>query len=452
MGTTAFLLSLFLTPIVRNRFRGKSSSTSLRIGGIPIALACLLGYALVPGIGLSQPIWPSKGFILYLIGAALLVFLIGLIDDLKRIEPWHRVLLQIIAACLAYWAGVRIVRLGGIRMDDWSMPLTVAWILLCSTAINVVNRIEGLAAGVGVIAASATFVIALLQNNLVLAVCAVPLAGSILGFLPYSFTQPAILLGESGSLFIGFMLGCYSILWGQRSGTFVSMTVPLLVLTVPLLDTIFVAVRRFLRRQPIGAADNSHIYHRLLNRGLTPRKVMIVLYLGCAISALASLFVLKNQSLGLAIVLFCAAAWIWIRHLGYAEFSVARRMLMEGSFRRKLHAEITVRSYESRLKAASTPEEYWAVAVEGLNEFGFYEAQLSIAGSTFEWRCDTPCFGSWEVSVPIAEFDNIRLSRAFDTGAHAHGFAPFVDLLRRSLTVKRGIFLSYNRSRSAEVK
>lgn len=389
---------------------------------------------------------------MHLLGAALLVFIIGLVDDLKGIEPWHKIVLQIIASCLAYWAGVRIVRLGGIHIGDWSLPLTVAWILLCSTAIDVVNRIEGLAAGAGVIAAFATFVLALFQNNLVLAVCTIPLAGSILGYLPYSFTPPKIFLGESGSLFIGFMLGCYSILWGQRSGTFLSMTVPLLVLTVPIFDTIFVAVRRFMRRQPFGGADSSHIYHSLLNRGLTPRKVMIVLYLCCAMSALASLFILKNQSLGLMIVLFCAAAWIWIRHLSYAEFSVARRMLMEGSFRRKLNAEITLRFYESRLKAASTPEEYWAVAIEGLNVFGFYEARFSIAGSTFEWRRDTPSFGSWEVSVPVAEFDNIRLSRAFNTGTDADGFAPFVDLLRKSLTVKRGIFITYNRSRNAEVK
>ena len=387
---------------------------------------------------------------MYVLGAAMLVFLIGLVDDLKRIEPWHKIVLQIIAACLAYWAGVRIVKLGGIYIGDWSLPLTVAWILLCSTAIDVVNRIEGLAAGAGVIAALTIIVLALFQNNLFLALCTMPLAGSILGYLPYSFTPPTILLGESGSLFIGFMLGCYSILWGQRSGTFLSMTVPILVLMVPLFDTIFIAVRRFLLRQPFGAKDNSHIYDRLLNRGLTPRKVMIVLYLYCAMSALASLFILKNQSLGLMIVVVCAAAWIWIRHLGYAEFGVGLRMLIEGSFRRKLGAEITLRSYESRLKAATTPEEYWAVAVEGLNVFGFYEAQLSIAGSNFEWRCNTPSFGSWEVSVPVTDFDNIRLRRAFNSGAHADGFAQFVDLLRKSLTTKRGIFLSYNRSRNAE--
>jgi UDP-GlcNAc:undecaprenyl-phosphate GlcNAc-1-phosphate transferase len=451
LGATTFLLSLFLTPVFRNRSSRKTAGKVPRIGGVPVVLACVLGCALVLSTGLkgNETAWAAKGLILHLLGPALLLFTIGLIDDLRRVEPWHKVACQVFAAFLAYWAGVRMQVVAGHHLGGWSLPLTVVWILLCCTAISMINAIEGLAAGVGVIAAFATFVVALLEKNLVLAVAAIPLAGSILGFLPYDFSPSTILLGESGSLLIGFMLGCYSILSSQTSEAFLSIAVPLLVLVVPFFDTIFVVVRRFIRRQPFAATDNSHIYHRLLNRGFSPRKVMIVLYVYCAISAIVSLLILHSQSLGLVIVLFCAAAWIWIRHISYAEFSAARRMLMEGSYRRKLHAEITLRSYESRLKAASTPEEYWAVAVEGLNEFGFYEAQLSIAGSTFEWRSDAPAIGSWEVSVPIAEFDCMRLSRAFDTGAHAHGFAPFVDLLRRSLTVKRGLFLSYNRARAA---
>src|SRR6185437_11210579 len=100
LGAMTFLLSLFLTPLVRNRFRRNSLSTALRIGGIPVASACLISYALVPAIGLSNPIWPSESFILRLLGAALFVFVIGMIDDLKRIEPWHRIVFQIIAGGL----------------------------------------------------------------------------------------------------------------------------------------------------------------------------------------------------------------------------------------------------------------------------------------------------------------------------------------------------------------
>lgn len=411
-------------------------------------MACLLGCLATFAVGskLIEIAWASRSFLSQLFGAALLVFTIGLIDDLKRIEPWHKVVVQIVAACLVYRAGVHIQTVAGIDIGGWGLPLTVVWILVCSTAMNLINRENDLAVGIGLLATSTTFIVALLQNNLVLAVAAIPLAGSLLGFLPYSINSPKVLLGESGSLLIGFMVACYSILWSQRSGTMLGMAVPLLVLSVPLFDTVLVISRRFLRRQPLGTADTSHIYHRLLSRGLTPRKVTFILYLFSAIGAIVSVLILNNQSSWIWIFLFYGAVWICIRGLGYTELDLVGRMFMEGVFLRQLHAEIVLVSYEGRLKAASTPEEYWAVVVQGLNEFGFHEAQLSIAQTTFEWRCTTPSFAVWEVSVPIADSDCIRLSRAFGSGRHANGFAPFIDLLRRSLTVKRGIFLSYNRA------
>ena len=447
LGAITFLLSLILTPAVRNWFRKKPACAVPRIGGVPIALACLLGYGLEIAVrpAGSDVMWASRGFLLQLFGAALLVFAIGLIDDLKQIEPWHKLIVLTIAACLAYRAGVQIQSAAESSIGNWGLPLSVVWIVVCSSAFNFISGMDGLASGVGLFAVCTTFVVALLQNNLVLAAAAIPIAGSILGFLPYNFSPTTILLGESGSLLIGFMLGCYSILWSQKSETVLGLTVPLLVLSIPMFDAVFVVLRRFLRRQPLGAADTSHIYHRLLNRGLAPHRATFVLYVYSVIAAIVSVLILHSRSPWMAIVVFCGAAWIWIRHLGCVEFNVAGRMFLEGAFLRQLDAEIHLSSYEDRLKAASTPEEYWAIVEQGLNEFGFHGAQLSIAGLTFEWYRNTPSFGSWEVSVPIADFDCIRLSRTFGTGTHANGFAPFVDLLRRSLRAKRGIFLSYRR-------
>ena len=382
---------------------------------------------------------------MYMLGAVLLVFAVGLLDDLKRVELWHKVAGLTIAACLAYRAGVHIHALAGSPIGAWSLPLSVIWIVVCSFAVDLINGIDGLAAGVALIATSAIFVAALLHHNFVLAVATIPFAGSMLGFLPYNFHPPSILLGESGSLLIGFLLGCYGILWSHKSGTVLGGSVTLLVLSVPLFDAMLIVLRRFLRRKPLGAADRSHLYHRLLSRGLAPRRAKLILYVCSGIGAIVSVLILNDRSPWIAIIVFYLAAWIWIRHLGYSELNVAGRMFLDGAFFRQLHAELTLRSYESRLKAASTPEEYWSVVEEGLHEFGFHEAQLSIAGSTFEWRHSTPSFNSWEVSVPIADVDCIRLRRPFGTGAQSNGFAPFVDLLRRSLTAKRSIFLSYPR-------
>ena len=405
--------------------------------------------AVATDLKVSHAIWASRSIPLYMLGAVLLVLAVGLIDDLKRVEPWHKVVGLTIAACLAYQAGVHIHALAGLPIGGWSLPLSVIWIVVCSYAVNLINGIDGLAAGVGLIATAAIFVVAVLHNNFVLAAVTIPFAGSILGFLPYNFYPPSILLGESGSLLIGFILGCYGILWSHKSGTVLGVMATLLLLSVPFLDAMMIVLRRFLRRKPLGAADTSHIYGRLLNHGLAPRKATLVLYVCSGVGAIVSVLVLNDRSPWIAIIVFCWIAWIWIRHLGTSELNVAGRMFLEGSFFRQLHAELTLRDYENRLKAASTPEEYWAIVEQGLHEFGFYEAQLSIAGSTFEWRHRTPSFSSWEVSVPIADVDCIRLSRPFGTGANANGFAPFVDLLRRSLTAKRSIFLSYHRVQEA---
>lgn len=451
LGTTTFLLSLFLTPLIRSAFRKKAADAVPLVGGIPIVLACLLGFAMVLTAGSkeSHTVWASRELVPYMLAGALLVCTIGLMDDLKRIEPWHKVVGQLVAGGLAYLAGVRLHAVAGYDVGGWSLPLTLTWILICSTAINLIKDIDGLAVGVGLVATCATFVFALLQNNVVLALAAIPLAGGILGFLPYNFISPTIRLGESGRLLIGFMLGCYSILWGQKSGTVPGLAATLLVLSVPLFDAILVVARRFLRRQPLGATDATHIYHRLLQSGLTPHMVTLVLCVSSAIGAVISVLILHSTSSWMVIFLFYGIAWILIRDLGYVEFGIARRVFTGGILLRQLNAELTLRSYETRLKSASTPEEYWEVVVEGLNDFGFYEAQLSIADSSFEWSCNAAPLGIWEVSLPIGEFDCLRLSRTFGTGADAHGFAPFVDLLRRSLTMKRGMFLSYRHASKA---
>ena len=384
-----------------------------------------------------------------MLGAVLLVFAVGLIDDLKRVEPWHKLIGLTIAAFLAYRGGVSIHALAGHRIGYWNLPLSVIWILICSYAINLINSIDALTPEIGVIAILAIFIAALLHHNFVLAVATLPLAASILGFLPFNFHPPTILLGESGSLLIGFMLGCYGILWSHKSGTVLGGTATLLLLSVPFFDAMLIVLRRFLRRQPLGAADMSHLYHRLLRRGLAPHKATLVLYMFSAIGAIVSVVVLNNRSPWVAVLVFSWIAWIWIRHLGYSELNVAGRMLLEGAFLRQLQAELTLQSYESRLKAASTPEEYWAVVEQGLHEFGFHDAQLSIAGSTFVWRHSTLSFHSWELTVPIADADCIRLSLPFGRDIYANGFAPFVDLLRRSLTAKRSLFLSHRRRQEA---
>jgi UDP-GlcNAc:undecaprenyl-phosphate/decaprenyl-phosphate GlcNAc-1-phosphate transferase len=179
---------------------------------------------------------------------------------------------------------VRIVSIGGAPTDAWwNVPLTILWLLACMNAFNLVDGLDGLAVGVGLFATLTVFTAAMMQHNMVLAVATFPLAGALLAFLCYNFNPATIFLGDSGSLLIGFLLGCYAAIWSNKSATLLGMTAPLMALSIPLLDVALAIVRRFLRRQPIFAADRGHIHHRLLDRGFTPRRVVLMLYGLCGL-------------------------------------------------------------------------------------------------------------------------------------------------------------------------
>ena len=457
LAATGFLFSLLLTPVVRNLSRrwgvvdvpgGDRTIHDRpipRVGGIAIAIAYLLAYCCLMLVKLKGGIiiWDSFDFALRLLPAAGVIFLTGLIDDLKGIEPWHKLVGELAAAGLAFWAGVHIGGFGSHSLGAWwSLPLTVLWLVGCTNAINLIDGIDGLAVGVGLFATSTTLIAALLQHNVNLALAVVPLVGCLLGFLRYNFNPATIFLGDSGSLFIGFLLGCYGVLWSQKAATVLGMTAPLMALAVPLLDTGLAILRRFLRRQPIFEGDRGHIHHRLLDRGLTQRKVALILYACCAVGAVCSILTMNKSFSGLVVLLFCVISWVGIQHLGYIEFGVAGRMFIEGAFRRLLNSQISLQSYEDRLYAATTPDEYWDVMEAALKEFGFHRGQMSLNGHTFDWQATVYSVSTWDITIPITDSDFVRLTRPFGTSGQPNVVGPIADMLRRTLTARRPAYVN----------
>ena len=282
---------------------------------------------------------------------------------------------------------------------------------------------------------------ALLQNNIDLALAVVPLAGCLLGFLRYNFNPATIFLGDSGSLLIGFLLGCYGVLWSQKAATILGMTAPLIAFSVPLLDTGLAVFRRFLRRQPIFEADRGHIHHRLLDQGLTQRKVALTLYACSAVGASCSLLMMNKNFAGAVILIFCLMSWIGIQHLGYIEFGVAGRMFIEGAFRRLLNSQIMLQSYEDRLNAAVTLNEYWTIMESALQEFGFHRAHLSLGGQTFDWQGSVYPVSSWDATIPITDLDFVRLTRPFGAAGQHNVVPAFAELFHKTLTAKRTAYM-----------
>ena len=450
LGLEAFLFSVLLTPICRDVFRSYNVVDSPdqerkahphpipRVGGIAIAVSYVAALLLFRGENSARQ---QLSLVWNLIPGAGVIFAVGLIDDLLGLKPWQKLVGQVIGAGLAYWAGVRIAWVGGHPAQDWWIfPLTMLWLLACTNAFNLVDGLDGLAAGVGLFATLTTFAAALLLNNIPLALATFPLAGCLLGFLCYNFNPATIFLGDSGSLLIGFLLGCYGVIWTQKSATLLAMAAPLMALSLPLLDVTLCVLRRTLRRQPIFSADRGHIHHRLLDRGLTPRRAVLVLYGICGVAATFALMqsFLHARFAGLIIALFCVAAWVGVQHLGYSEFSIARRLLFGGEFQRTLDAQLSLQQLEKAIHSARNVDECWQALQQGFQRLGFTQVRMHISGESYTDGRLTPLgTDSWSLRIPLSERDFIELGAKFNSPEIASAsLAPLADFLRNSLAPK----------------
>ena len=430
LGFVSFVLALILTPVCRNLFRRLGvldqpdglrklhASPVPRIGGVPLMAAYIGAFAvlLVSPLAATRLVGTGLPIAWKILPGAALVFAIGLLDDLRGLKPWHKFAGQVVAAAVAIWAGVHVTSVGGVLMPPWlSLPITLVWLVGCSNAFNLIDGVDGLAAGAGFFATVTILLGALLTKNVALSLAMVPLAGALLGFLRYNFNPASIFLGDSGSLTIGFLLGCYGALWSEKSVTLVALTVPLLAVSIPLLDVLLSITRRYLRNRPIFEADRGHIHHKLLDRGLSPKGAVLTIYAFCGAVALLSLVAssLRNQFSGLIVIVFCAAAWMAIQQLGYTEFAMAGRLFLQGGFRRIIDFETRLVDFEKALARAGGVEECWIRIRSGSREFGFQGVRMNFEGLVFE-DFERQSFQAgdarrlWELRIPLDEARNVN--------------------------------------------
>jgi UDP-GlcNAc:undecaprenyl-phosphate/decaprenyl-phosphate GlcNAc-1-phosphate transferase len=451
IGMAAFVLALIATPLVRNlsrvfgaldepdRKRKLHLFAVPRVGGIAVAIAYVGSFLLLKAVPLrgGNLVAESLPLAWRLLPAALVILATGIADDLFALKAWQKLAGQLASAALAFWAGIHVQAFVGHQFGHWlSFPLTILWLIACTNSFNLIDGIDGLAAGVGLFATSTMLIAALSQHNVPLALATIPLAGALLGFLRYNFNPATIFLGDSGSLFVGFLLGCYGVVWSQKSATILGMMAPLMALSIPLLDTGLAIARRFLRQKPIWGADRGHIHHRLLDRGLTPRKVVLILYGCCAVGALCSLVIAQINFSGPIVLLFCLVTWIGIGHLGYIEFGVAGRMFADGAFRRLLNCNITLHGFEKDLLAAKTPDDCWSVIHTAAKDFGFQDIEMLLGGRRYESLDASAAERSWNVRIPISDDDYVKLTGAFDTRVQTAAVAPFANVLRKTVEPK----------------
>jgi len=318
----AALSALVLTPIVRMMARRlgtfdrpgdplAQANLPPRLGGIAVALtwagtilmASRYGDSVISGPLNTLPLVPI------LVGA-LLVFAIGLTDDLRPIPAGVKVAGEALAAGALIGAGIVIVQLTvlgvTIELGWWSVIVTLAWIIGITNAFNLIDGLDGLATGLAIIAGVTCTAIVIARGDLATAVLLVALLGALVGFLPFNFNPASIFLGDGGSLFIGFVLALTAITGFQKGATALAVGVPLLIFALPLLDTVATVVRR-LRGSPtteeglrgsvasrLLQPDREHIHHQLMLRGLTHRSAVLLLYAVAVCLAVIALLTMKR--------------------------------------------------------------------------------------------------------------------------------------------------------------
>ena len=411
------LLSSFLTWGVRNfaRHYGLAplphanrhihKAAIPRLGGLAIFasfLAVFLLYSVLTRWRLASP--ASNGDVASILMLAAGVFLVGLLDDLIGLKPWLKLAVEAAAGTGLFVSGIRFDfcarHLAGSYTSIICFVATVGWVVLICNAINLIDGVDGLAAGAALFSMITLFAVAVGVRPGV-SISVVILAGSVFGFLIFNFNPASIFMGDSGSLFIGFALSAFALAeQPKHSSNFSGLLVPLVCFALPLTDVGLSVLRRFLNGHSLFGADKEHIHHKLLALGLTQRQVVAILYGVSAVFSILSLFLLHPSPASIVPVVGVLLLTIFfgVRKLRYHEFTeVLRPREISLLKRRRLANNIALRKAAAGLKIAGDTNTIQTL-LEGCltNEFDGFALVLSD-----EFHGDNGVTPQW-VSRPIA--------------------------------------------------
>ena len=333
----AFVASILLTPLVKRlafrigavdapNYRKVHARIMPRLGGLAIFLAFLIGVALLYPFLLSNPA-PQTGqhLLLSIILGACIIVATGVIDDMREISAKAKMLGQLIAALIVIFVGgiqidfINLPFFGELNFGFLSIPLTILWIVGITNAINLIDGLDGLAAGVSSIALITLAGMAFIMGNMFVLAIAAVLAVATIGFLFYNFHPAKIFMGDTGALFLGFMISVLALL-GFKNITIISLIIPVIMLGVPISDTFFAIVRRLRMKKKWSDPDKSHLHHRLLDMGFTHRQTVLIIYGIAMMFGLAAIILNMAKFWGamLLITVILVAVEIFVEIIGLA--------------------------------------------------------------------------------------------------------------------------------------
>ena len=298
VGIIAFAVSYILTPYLAQvgkkqnmvdlpNHRKIHNGAIPNLGGIVIFFGFLLSLLFIVQI---------EGQIKILLAAGVIILLLGMVDDIVDLSPKLKFIIQMVPALMVIISNADLINIFiNNQLKSFDLlgyllyPILILWIVGVTNSINLIDGLDGLACGVSIITLITFFILGLKQNFESLNLVSIALTGSLLAFLRFNFYPAKIFLGDSGSTFSGFMLASLAALWVLKSQNAIFIFVPLIVLALPIFDTLFAIYRRYRSRQPIFQADKKHLHHRLLNRGISHKNVVLILW---GITALCSIIAL----------------------------------------------------------------------------------------------------------------------------------------------------------------
>ena len=322
----AFLLAFLSTPLVKklakkigaidipkDKRRMHTDSVPL-IGGLAIFLGFLVSTVFFAEIDIK---------IIAILSGALIMVMLGVFDDKYALGAKFKLMIQIIAAAIPVIAGVRIERIilpflksGGIEFGWLAYPITILWIVALTNAVNLIDGLDGLAAGVSAIASFSMFLIALMQGNYVIAVMSAALVGACCGFLPYNFSPASIFMGDTGSTFLGFVMASLSVLGLFKIHAIISFAVPFIAFGIPIFDTSFAIFRRIKEHRPIMSPDRGHLHHRLVDMGFSHKQAVLIIYAICIVLGAVAVLSFKSKLLAIVIAVLGVIGAFVFRYWG----------------------------------------------------------------------------------------------------------------------------------------
>jgi len=361
-----------------------------RLGGLAIATA-MLGMTLCVLLldnAIGDAFRSRQTQLIALVAAGLFMLAVGLIDDVRGLRARTKLLAQLAAAAAVCSFGIRIdsIAVGGLftlHFGWLAWPITIFWIMGVINAVNLIDGLDGLAAGISAIACGVVAIFAVYSGQPLMAVLMLAMLGSLTGFLFYNFNPARVFMGDGGTHFLGFVLGAGSVMSASKSSTLVGLALPAIALGLPIFDTLFAILRRFLERRSIFAADRNHIHHRLLEMGLHQRHAVVIMYGATLIAAALGLFMLITRDAGTMVVFACVLLLLVLMfravgsvRLREALAAVRRNLAIAREAKEARHE---FEDAELRLREAGSFDTWWQAVCAAANDMGFTRLAVSLA-------------------------------------------------------------------------